>query len=134
MTNNRDAAVTPISKALATDHAWSTNIVGALRATLQPVWKWLTRCGAGAWASGVPRRLRIAETVSFGEKRFVSILQVDGEQFLVGGSSSNISLLAKLESEQGATRDDLFESVYLRMDSEGVERHAGRNGSIEVAL
>ena len=129
MTSKSDAAGTPISKALV-DHASSTNFVGALRASLQPVWKWLTRYSPGVWGGGVPRRLRIAETVSFGEKRFVSILQVDGEQFLVGGCSCNITLLAKLEAKPGAIGERLFESVFLRADA---DVHAGRNGSIEVA-
>ncbi|HEX5284304.1 MAG TPA: flagellar biosynthetic protein FliO [Bryocella sp.] len=48
------------------------------------------------------RRLSVNETVSLGEKRFVSILSVDGEQFLVGGSSSNVVLLAKLDKGEPA--------------------------------
>jgi flagellar biogenesis protein FliO len=64
---------------------------------------------------GVPRRLRVAETVSLGEKRFVSILQVDGEQFLVGGSSSNVVLLAKLEAKAEAAEESSFESVFSRV-------------------
>jgi flagellar biogenesis protein FliO len=44
------------------------------------------------------KRLRVCETVSLGEKRFVAVIQVDGEQFLVGGSSSSVSTLAHLES------------------------------------
>jgi flagellar biogenesis protein FliO len=46
------------------------------------------------------RRLRVAETVSLGEKRFVSIVQVDGTQFLVGGAAGSVSLLAVLEGAQ----------------------------------
>jgi len=80
----------------------------------------------------MPRRLRVAETVSFGEKRFVSILQVDGEQFLVGGSPSNIVLLAKLEGKPDAVGEG-FESVFSRLDSEPIRRRPGRNGSSEVA-
>jgi len=45
----------------------------------------------------VRKRLRVCETVSLGEKRFVAVIQVDGEQFLVGGSSSSVSTLAHLE-------------------------------------
>ena len=43
------------------------------------------------------KRLRVCETVPFGEKRFVAVIQVDNQQFLVGGSSNSISLLAQLE-------------------------------------
>jgi len=45
----------------------------------------------------VKKRLRVCETVSLGEKRFVAVIQVDGEQFLVGGSANSVSTLARLE-------------------------------------
>lgn len=45
----------------------------------------------------VRKRLRICETVSLGDKRFIAVIQVNGEQFLVGGSSSSVSTLAHLE-------------------------------------
>ena len=60
-------------------------------------WKWLRRHSKGLLARPAPRRLRIVETLSLGEKRFVSIVEVDGEQFLLGGSASSVALLAKLE-------------------------------------
>jgi flagellar biogenesis protein FliO len=47
------------------------------------------------------KRLRVCETVSLGEKRFIAVIQVDGEQFLVGGSSSSVSTLAHLEQPHG---------------------------------
>jgi len=43
------------------------------------------------------KRLRVCESVSLGEKRFLAVIQVDGEQFLVGGSSSSVATLAHLE-------------------------------------
>jgi flagellar biogenesis protein FliO len=43
------------------------------------------------------KRLRVCETVSLGEKRFIAVIQVDGDQFLVGGSASSVSTLAHLE-------------------------------------
>ena len=43
-----------------------------------------------------PRRLRVSETVSLGEKRFVSIVEVDGTSFLIGGGASNVTLLTSL--------------------------------------
>jgi flagellar biogenesis protein FliO len=45
----------------------------------------------------IRKRLRVCESVSLGEKRFIAVIQVDGEQFLVGGSSSSVSTLAHLE-------------------------------------
>jgi flagellar biosynthetic protein FliO len=43
------------------------------------------------------KRLRVCETVPLGDKRFVAVIQVDDQQFLLGGSASSISLLAQLE-------------------------------------
>jgi hypothetical protein len=46
------------------------------------------------------KRLRVCESVSLGEKRFVAVIQVDGEEFLVGGASNSISTLARLDRSQ----------------------------------
>lgn len=46
------------------------------------------------------KRIRVWETVSLGEKRFLAVVQVDGEQFLVGGGSNSIAMLTKLEKPQ----------------------------------
>jgi flagellar biogenesis protein FliO len=46
------------------------------------------------------RRLRVAETVSLGEKRFVAVVQVDGRHFLVAGGPANIALLAQLDANE----------------------------------
>ena len=63
---------------------------GALAST----WSWLhAKCTLTA-----TKRLRIAETVSLGEKRFVAIVTVEGREFLIGGGAAGISLLAKLGS------------------------------------
>jgi hypothetical protein len=43
------------------------------------------------------KRLRVCETVPLGEKRFVAVIQVDDKQFLVGGASNSVSLLAQLD-------------------------------------
>jgi hypothetical protein len=42
------------------------------------------------------KRLRVSETISLGEKRFVAILAVEGREFLIGGGVSGMSLLAQL--------------------------------------
>jgi flagellar biogenesis protein FliO len=46
------------------------------------------------------RRLRVAETVSLGEKRFVAVVQVDGRHFLLAGGPTNIALLAQLDANE----------------------------------
>jgi hypothetical protein len=42
-------------------------------------------------------QLRLAETVSLGEKRFVAIIHVEGRKFLIGGGTSGVSLLTQLD-------------------------------------
>jgi flagellar biogenesis protein FliO len=51
------------------------------------------------------KRLRVSETISLGEKRFVAIVAVEGREFLIGGGVSGMSLLAQLGSAAGATSD-----------------------------
>jgi hypothetical protein len=51
------------------------------------------------------KRLRLAETISLGEKRFVAIVSVEGREFLIGGGISGMSLLAQLGSEGAVVRN-----------------------------
>jgi len=48
------------------------------------------------------RLLRISETLSLGERRFLAIVQVDRERFLISGTGQHIALLQKLETEPAA--------------------------------
>jgi flagellar biogenesis protein FliO len=65
-------------------------------------WGWLK---ARQVARSSTKRLRVAETVSLGEKRFVAVVQVDGRHFLLAGGPTNIVLLAQLDAQ------DAFEDV-----------------------
>ena len=59
-------------------------------------WRWvLTHSKLRVHAKS--RRMRVSETVSLGDKRFVSIVEVDGQSFLIGGGSSGVALLTSLE-------------------------------------
>lgn len=49
-------------------------------------------------ASSESRKLRLIETVSLGEKRFVALIQADGKSFLIGGCSAGVSLLSRLDN------------------------------------
>jgi flagellar biogenesis protein FliO len=69
---------------------------------LSRAWGWLQ---ARKVARSSTRRLRVAETVSLGEKRFVAVVQVDGRHFLLAGGPTNIALLAQLDAK------DAFEDV-----------------------
>ena len=66
-------------------------------AFLQSAWRWLEGKRTQQMAS---RRMKVAETLSLGEKRFVSILKVDGAQYLIGSSASGVQLLAVLDQAQ----------------------------------
>jgi hypothetical protein len=61
---------------------------------LAGVWNWVCK---QLRTSQTRKRLRVCESVSLGEKRFVAVIEVDGEQFLVGGASSSVATLARLE-------------------------------------
>lgn len=43
-----------------------------------------------------PRKLRLCESVSLGEKRVVAVIEYEAQKFLIGGSAHSVSLLARL--------------------------------------
>ena len=55
-----------------------------------------------SWLNGncaAPKRLRVLETVTLGDKRLVAVIQAAGRRFLVGGGPSGVSLLTALDQE-----------------------------------
>ena len=58
-------------------------------------WSWLHK----KYTLTATKRLRVAETVSLGEKRFVALVTVEGREFLIGGGTAGVSLLAQLGAE-----------------------------------
>jgi hypothetical protein len=64
---------------------------------LSSAWQWIQERQV---TRSNTRRLHVATTVSLGEKRFVAVVQIDGQQFLVGGGATNVALLAQLDSNQ----------------------------------
>lgn len=65
---------------------------------VRAAWTWAERCTRRLLARPASGRLRVAETVGLGEKRFVSVIEVDGERLLIGGSASSVVLLTRLKS------------------------------------
>jgi hypothetical protein len=57
---------------------------------LKRAWSWMNRKYVPA------KQLRVAETISLGEKRFVAVVQVEGRKFLIGGGASGVALLTQL--------------------------------------
>ncbi|HEY0309023.1 MAG TPA: flagellar biosynthetic protein FliO [Acidobacteriaceae bacterium] len=51
-----------------------------------------------------PKRLRLTETISLGERRFVAVVQVDKCRFLIGGSATNVTLLTELDAVESSRR------------------------------
>jgi hypothetical protein len=66
-------------------------------AWVETAWSWaLKQLGSNP----TKKRLRVCETVSLGEKRFVAVIEADGEQFLVGGAATSVATLARLQPTQ----------------------------------
>lgn len=59
---------------------------------LAHAWEWMH----AKYTLSATKRLRVSETVTLGEKRFVAIVSVEGREFLIGGGTAGISLLAHL--------------------------------------
>ena len=56
---------------------------------------------SGLGPSHRQRSLQLCETLSLGEKRFIAVVQVGTQQFLVGGAGNSVSLLTDLPSPAG---------------------------------
>jgi len=69
--------------------------------SLARAWSWLQ----GKYAQTATKRLRVSETVSLGEKRFVALVCVEGREFLIGGGSSGVSMLTPLGVAKGTARE-----------------------------
>ncbi len=80
-----------------TPRATGPTLAQTIEVHLRSAWKWLERRRSAHFAA---RRLHVTETLSLGEKRFVSIIEVDGTQYLIGGSAENVQLLTRLEAHE----------------------------------
>ena len=82
--------------------AWATDASrhGVL-SILADGWRWLKAKQSSQIAS---KRLRVIETVSLGEKRFVAVIQCNGEQFLIGGAANAVCLLTSLQGVDAQQR------------------------------
>ncbi len=60
--------------------------------------------------------MRLCETLPLGERRYLALVQVDGERFLLGATGHSLSLLARLtpagsaeDSFAGPASDESYE-------------------------
>lgn len=103
--------------------SWMHNV----RAIVTAVYRWTHLQVASLVSKRASKRLSVAETISLGEKRLVSILSVDGEEFLVAASPSHIVLLAKLDKSEGASNGiantvSSFNALVSRLSSDEAEK------------
>jgi flagellar biogenesis protein FliO len=56
-------------------------------------------------------KLRVCETLSLGDKRFLALVMVEQQKFLVGGAPNSVALLAKFPVETSRSRST--EEVHL---------------------
>lgn len=69
---------------------WMKKVV---RVAVTWMWGFLQR----ATTAKPPRKLRVCENVSLGDRRFLALVQVENQRFLIGGAANSISMLACLE-------------------------------------
>jgi flagellar biogenesis protein FliO len=62
-------------------------------AALKATWQWLR----AAVTHRRVRRLRINETLSLGDRRFLAIIEFDRQEFLLAGCGNSLELLARLD-------------------------------------
>jgi len=75
---------------------------------LKRAWLWARR----AAKSRRTRRLRVCETLSLGERRFLAVIEFDRQEFLVGGSGNSLQLLARLHEGRVATEPSLSSELH----------------------
>lgn len=62
------------------------------------LWSWLH----AKYATSSTKRLRVAEMVALGEKRFLAVVCVEGREFLVGGGASGVSVVTQLDAARNS--------------------------------
>ncbi len=77
--------------------------VAAWTVALKTLWQWVQRA---VKPRRVPR-LRVCETLSLGERRFLAVIEFDRQEFLVGGSGNSLELLARLREGAVLTEPSL---------------------------
>ena len=82
----------------------AVNTLQVMFEKLQAAWRWVERKRSQQISA---KRLRVAETISLGEKRTLSIVMVDGSQYLIGSSAGGVQLLTKLdEATRGVSENE----------------------------
>lgn len=64
--------------------------------------RWWRRIVPLPWRA--PRRLHLCENLPLGDRRFVALVECEGSRFLLGGTSTSLVLLARLEGQNQTAR------------------------------
>jgi flagellar biogenesis protein FliO len=73
----------------------------------------LKKYGRGRLPGSGGGKLKVDETLALGDRRYVSILDVEGERFLIALAPQGISLLARLDGLERAQEGAAFERTLV---------------------
>ncbi|MDE3032282.1 MAG: flagellar biosynthetic protein FliO [Acidobacteriota bacterium] len=79
----------------------------------------LKKYGRGRLPGGGHGKLKVEETLALGDRRFVSILDAEGERFLIALSPQGIALLARLDGLEQANGEKGFEQALAQQGDLG---------------
>ncbi len=92
------------------------SLVLVLGLVLASLWA-LKKYGRGRIPGSGSARLKVEETLALGDRRYVSILQAEGERFLLALSPQGVSLLARLDGlERGADGEPFEQALAGQVD------------------
>lgn len=76
----------------------------------------LKKYGRGRLPGGGGSKLRVEETLALGDRRFVSILDAEGERFLIGLTPQGISLISRLDPGERGEPESFEETLSRQGD------------------
>jgi flagellar biogenesis protein FliO len=76
----------------------------------------LKKYGKGRLPGTGGGKLRVEETLALGDRRYVSILDAEGERFLIGLTPQGISLISRLDAGDRGEPDTFDEALSRQVD------------------
>jgi flagellar biosynthetic protein FliO len=76
----------------------------------------LKKYGRGRLPGSGGSKLKVEETLALGDRRFVSILEAEGERFLIGLTPQGIHLLSRLDPGERGAPDTFDEALSRQVD------------------
>ena len=77
-------------------------------------WRWVSRLRRRMCARP-EKLLRLTETLSLGERRFLAVVEFEQQKFLIGGTASSVCLLADLRAQLGSR---LFDAAQRKAEQQ----------------